>query len=80
MTDPTQSSAPKPAAAKLDKAELKKDVSWLGARLREPSSWAAVSALLGVLNLSLDPGLMHDLSLIGMGLGGVIAFVLPEGK
>lgn len=79
MTD-TNSHNPAPAAAKFDKAELEKDVSWLGARLREPSSWAAVAALLGVLNLSVDPGLMHDLSLVGMGLGGVIAFVLPEGK
>ncbi|MBV8753344.1 MAG: hypothetical protein JO328_10860 [Hyphomicrobiales bacterium] len=78
MTD--QSHNGPPPVPKFTKAELTKDVSWLGARLREPSSWAAVSALLGVLNLSLDPGLMHDLSLIGMGLGGVIAFVLPEGK
>ena len=76
----TDTNSQNPPHTKFGKAELKKDASWLGARLREPSSWAAVSALLGVLNLSVDPGLMHDLSLVGMGLGGVIAFVLPEGK
>ena len=67
-------------AAKIDRAELEKDVSWLGARLREPSTYAGLAAVLAVAHLSSDPGLVHSLSMIGMGLGGVIAFFLPEGK
>jgi hypothetical protein len=77
MTDQPQNRAP---AAKFDKAELEQDVSWLGARLREPSTYAGLAAVLAMLHLSTDPGLVHSLSMIGMGLGGVIAFLLPEGE
>jgi hypothetical protein len=63
---------------KFDAARAKRDISWLGARLREPSTYAGLAAVLAVFHLSTDPGLMHDLSLIGTGIGGVISFVLPE--
>lgn len=79
MTDQTQTPAqpPKPA---FDKARAEKDISWLGARLREPSTYAGLAAVLAVFHLSTDPGLVHSLAMIGTGIGGVIAFVLPEGK
>jgi hypothetical protein len=76
MTD--QSTNPAPAKRSFDKAELTKDVSWLGARLREPSTYAGLAAVLAVAHLSSDPGLVHSLAMIGTGLGGVIAFILPE--
>jgi hypothetical protein len=67
-----------PAAPKFDKARAEQDISWLGARLREPSSYAGLAAVLAVAHLSTDPGLIHSLTLIGTGIGGVISFVLPE--
>jgi hypothetical protein len=76
MTD--QSQNPAPAKPTFDKAELEKDASWLGARLREPSTYAGLAAVLAVFHLSTDPGLVHSLAMIGMGLGGVIAFLVPE--
>ena len=77
MNDAGTTGTNKPAA-KFDKAALEKDVSWLGARLREPSTYAGLAAMLAMLHLSTDPGLVHSLSMIAMGLGGVIAFLLPE--
>jgi hypothetical protein len=81
MTD-TSNPNPNPAPPKstFDKARAEKDLSWLGARLREPSTYAGLAALLAVFHLSTDPGLAHSPSMIGMGLGGVIAFLLPEAK
>ena len=78
----TDQSNQNPASAKptFDKASAEKDISWLGARLREPSTYAGLAAVLAVAHLSTDPGLVHDITLIGTGLGGVIAFFLPEGK
>jgi hypothetical protein len=69
---------PATPAPKFDKARAERDISWLGARLREPSTYAGLAAVLAVFHLSSDPGLVHSLTLIGTGLGGVIAFVLPE--
>jgi hypothetical protein len=65
-------------APKFDKARAERDISWIGARLREPSTYAGLAAVLAVFHLSTDPGLMHDLTLIGTGIGGLISFVLPE--
>ena len=78
MSDTSNTSTPsKPA---FDKARLEKDVSWIGARLREPSTYAGLAAVLGVMGLSTDPGLVKNLSMIGMGLGGLVSFLLPEAK
>ena len=62
----------------FDKARAARDLSWLGARLREPSTYAGLAALLGVVGLSADPGVLKSVSMIGMGIGGLISFVLPE--
>jgi hypothetical protein len=75
MSDQGTSASAKP---KFDAARAKKDISWIGARLREPSTYAGLAAVLAVFHLSTDPGLMHSLTLIGTGIGGVISFVLPE--
>jgi len=62
----------------FDKARARRDISWLGARLREPSTYAGLAALLGVVGMTLDPGLLKNISLIGMGIGGIISFAVPE--
>jgi hypothetical protein len=65
-------------APKFDKARAERDISWLGARLREPSTYAGLATLLGVVGMTLDPGLLKYVSMIGMGIGGIISFALPE--
>jgi hypothetical protein len=75
MTDQTPAQPQKPA---FDKARAQKDISWIGARLREPSTYAGLAAVLAVFHLSTDSGLVHSLTMIGMGIGGLVSFVLPE--
>jgi hypothetical protein len=67
-----------PQKSGFDKARAERDISWLGARLREPSTYAGLAALLGVVGLQADPGVLKSISMIGMGVGGLISFVLPE--
>lgn len=64
----------------MDKNLVTKDISWLGARLREPSTYAGLSAVLAAVGLNLDPGVAHSLAMVGTGIGGLIAFFIPEGK
>ncbi len=69
------------SAAKIDERKLEQEASWIGARLREPSTYAGLAALLGLIGL--DGGaadLVKNISMIGMGIGGLIAIVLPEAK
>jgi hypothetical protein len=68
------------SAPAIDKAKIKEDVSWIGARLREPSTYAGLAVLLGLLGLHDVPEAVKDVSEIGMGLGGLIAIFLPEVK
>ena len=67
-----------PDTPKFDAARAKKDVSWIASRLKEPSTWAGIAAGLAALGVNLDPGLVKYVTMIGMGLGGVLAFLLPE--
>ncbi len=46
-------------------------------RLREPSTWAAISAM-GLL-FGLPPGTIDALGMILGGVAGIAAIVLPEG-
>ena len=75
ITDQTPPHTQQPT---FDKARAEKDISWLGARLREPSTYAGLAAVLAVFHLSTDSGLVHSLTMIGMGIGGLVSFVLPE--
>jgi hypothetical protein len=68
------------SASVIDKAKVERDVSWLGARLREPSTYAGLAVLLGMFGLHDVPQAVKDISEIGMGLGGLIAIFLPEVK
>jgi hypothetical protein len=64
----------------IDKAKAEQDVSWVGARLREPSTYAGLAVLLGLAHFGNVDGWVAALTSIGVGIGGVIAIVLPEGK
>lgn len=48
------------------------------ARLKEPSSWAAIFAALAAVGFSLDPGLVQNITAAGAGVSGLLAFFLPE--
>lgn len=47
-------------------------------RLKEPSSWAAIFAALAAVGVSLDPGLIQNITAAGAGVAGLVAFFLPE--
>jgi hypothetical protein len=68
------------SASAIDRAKIKEDVSWIGARLREPSTYAGLAVLLGLLGLHDVPEAVKYISEVGMGLGGLIAIFLPEVK
>lgn len=82
MSD-TQGAA-KAAPQKIDAQKIVQEASWLGARLREPSTYAGLSTLAAAAALfHLVPSvggadLVKYVTMIGMGIGGLIAVVLPE--
>ncbi len=55
-------------------------VTYVVARLREPSTWAGLSTMLiGFKVLPNDPSTATTLTTIGVALGGVLAAIFPEG-
>lgn len=73
------------AAPTVDTAKVEQDVSWIGARLREPSTYAGLAVLLAaVFHFSNATALAANIQTIGIGvgmvIGGVLAIVLPEAK
>ena len=64
----------------VDKTTVDKDVSWIGARLSEKSTYAGLTVLISLAfpHLTDAAGYANDISLIGMGIGGLVALLLPE--
>ena len=63
----------------LDPMDIENDVSWIGARMREPSTYAGLSALLlGLFHLQSAEAWSAAIISIGIGIGGIIAILLPE--
>jgi len=60
--------------------EYNATIAHIAARFKEPSSWAGIAGLLGVVGIHLDPGMANSVMLIGAGIAGVIAFLMPEKK
>jgi hypothetical protein len=50
----------------------------IDARFSEPSTYAGISAMLLALNINLDPGVMHQVTLYGTVGAGVLAILLNE--
>ena len=50
------------------------------ARLKEPSTYAAITALVMGAGLKIDAGLVQNIVIALSGLIGIVAFVLPEKK
>ena len=80
----TDSQGAAKAAPAIDQQKVEAEISWLGARLREPSTYAGLSSLAAVAALfHLIPdgsgaNLVKYITMIGMGVGGLIAILLPE--
>lgn len=64
----------------IDKAEVAHDISWLGTRLREPSTYAGLGVLLAAFHLANAGDWVSAITAIGTGIGGIIAILLPEAK
>jgi hypothetical protein len=47
-------------------------------RLKEPSSWAGITAMAGMFGVSLDPGIAQNIAFIGAGICGILAVLMPE--
>ncbi len=73
----TQIGNPKPV---IDKAEVTQDISWLGARLREPSTYAGLGILFAAFHLANAGDWVSAITAIGTGVGGIVAILLPEAK
>jgi hypothetical protein len=71
-------------APAIDQQKVEAEISWLGARLREPSTYAGLSSLAAAAALfHLIPdgsgaNLVKYITMIGMGVGGLVAILLPE--
>ena len=48
------------------------------ARLKEPSTWAALTGMLAAFGIQLDPGLVQNIIGAMSGLAGVAAFFMRE--
>jgi len=62
----------------MTRTKLARTIRYTQARLREPSTYAGISALLAVLGFNIDPGLMKNLSMIGMTAAGAAAVAMPD--
>jgi hypothetical protein len=74
---------PAKAVPNIDAQKIVEEASWLGARLREPSTYAGLGVLLTlVFHVSNAGALALNIETIGVGLGSiilaVIAIVVPE--
>jgi hypothetical protein len=64
--------------SEFDKQKAEREISWLGARLREPSTYAGIAVVLAALHFGNANDWVSAITSIGTGIGGVIAIVLPE--
>jgi hypothetical protein len=62
---------------KFDPTKIKHDVSYVGARLREPSTYNGLAILAGLVGFQFDPSLGKALVAIGIAVGGLLGVLLP---
>jgi hypothetical protein len=55
-------------------------ISMLIARLKEPSTWIGLGSLVTGIGFAVKPELWQAISAVGMGIGGLLAVVIPEQK
>jgi len=47
-------------------------------RLREPSTWSGIAAMVGVLGLGVPAGTIEAVSQVGIGIAGLAAILMRE--
>ena len=57
----------------------RKDAGYIGARLREPSTYQGLGALFALCGLSIGGDTAHALAAVGFAVGNLIGILLPEG-
>jgi hypothetical protein len=55
-------------------------VSWLLARLKEPTTYLGLTAILSSMGIVLDPELTQNIQTAGLGVAGIILFIMREKK
>lgn len=55
-------------------------LSWLLDRLKEPTTYLGITAMLSAAGVALDPELARNIQSAGLGVAGIILFVLKEKK
>lgn len=53
-------------------------MTYIITRLREPSTYAGLGALLGTFGVVMPPGMVQNITLAGTGLAGIVAALLPD--
>ena len=68
------------AAPKVDKAEVEQEVSYIGARLSEKSTYAGLSILIALAlpHFAGASDLVTAITDVGMGIGILVSISLPE--
>ena len=52
--------------------------SWIVERLKEPSSWYAITVIATDIGINIDPSISQQIASIGAGVFGLIAFISKE--
>lgn len=55
-------------------------LSMLITRLKEPSTWAGIGTLITGVGIAIAPELWQAITAIGLGVGGLLAVLIPEQK
>ena len=55
-------------------------LSWLLARLKEPTTYLGITAILSSMGVALDPELAQNIQTTGLGVAGLILFIMREKK
>lgn len=53
-------------------------VSWLLARLKEPTTYLGLTAILSSMGIVIDPELTQNIQTAGLGVAGIILFLMRE--
>lgn len=53
-------------------------LQYIVARLSEASTWAGIGTALLGMGVSLPPGVLQNVTLVGTGIAGLVAILVPE--
>lgn len=53
-------------------------MDWIITRVKEPSTWASLAALLVGFGVSIPDALWQSITMTGVGIAGILGFVLSE--